>query len=326
MTDKKHGKEKKKKEKRGGVDHLTEKQIQRRGETLSRKTRTKHKELEGLYKTLLKEVPEIKEKFVEGGFAGPKPGSEKGVDHYISELTEMLPKEMLPPTEGTKNKISKRSISRIRQQGKQIEKSKEIKNKETVNLIRKTAESLRKKEEFKDLSNRKISKEIRDRLQEKGVNLSDETIRVYLGKRGDRILKKKAKSKKEKKQVTPSKKDMEEVKRNLKELKENGILDKTAYNKKNLSNLPGEEIRKLKKITNRALEQEEDKIQEIKETKRIYSKGEKRERRIELEKLGHSLSEVEQVLPRCSNKEKKELMEKARKNPSKSLFDIKKEL
>lgn len=293
-------------------DKKREELLKRRGSTYSRKRRLEQKELEGLYKTLLEEVPEMKIKKIAEGFTTRK--KDKGTDYYISQLTKMLPKQ---------RKRGKRTVSKIREEGAQINYSRRKRSREIVNLFRETAKSLREKEGFENASNKKISKEVQKKLEEKGAKFSAGTIRKYLGKRGNEILKKDIKKKKKKVSVT--KKQLEDVKKNLREIKESGLLNKTPYDKKKLKQLPNEEIQRLKKVTDRVLEEEKGKIEEIKDIKELYT-GEERQKRIELNKLGYSLSEIEQTMPLCSKKEKNKLMKKARENPHKSLFKIKEEL
>jgi len=316
-------KKRRKKDKRGGVDYLTEEQIKQRAEKRSESFKKKHMEVEALYETLLKEVPEIRRRFLDKGLTAEGTKEKSGTDKLISNLTKMLPGE---------EEASKKTVARLRRSGSQINLSKEDRTKERVKIIRKVANKLREKEEFKNSSNRKISKEVEKKLREEGVNIPKSTVRQYLGKKGDKILGKR-KKKKEKKIFVPSK-QVKEVRKNLDKLKKSGIIDKTVYDKKNLNNLPAREIIKLGKITDKVIEKNKRKLngykdkikEEREEIKSFYKKGKAREMREELNELGYELSAMEQVLPLCNREEKKKLIEKARKNPSKDLFEIKKEL
>ncbi len=309
---------KKKEDKRGGVNHLSEKQLKERRDKYSEAARKEHKKIEGLYRTLLEEVPEIREKYMEEGVSGYK--EKEGADKSISKLTRELPQ-----LEGK----SERTVKRIRQQGSQINLSREDKTREKVKLIRKTAEKLPE-----ELNKKEVSMEVKKKLKEKGVNISESTVRQYLGKKGDKKLQE-TKKEKEKKEY-PSQDQLKKIKKNLKLLEEAGVVDKTAYNQRTLSQLPKQEIEKLKEITERAVEEEKPKIEkyrkkeeekkkEKEEIGELY-KGERKRRREELNELGYELSSIEQVLPLCKGKEKDKLIEKAKENPSKSLFEIKKEV
>ncbi|MFW5902681.1 MAG: hypothetical protein ACOCTT_02230, partial [archaeon] len=117
MGKKKSSRKKEKRDKRGGVDHLTDKQIKKRAEKRSKNIKEDHLKTEALYRTLLKEVPEVKKKFVEEGYVGKKPNSKRGTDRLISNLTGLI---------DTEKDKSKKTVSRIRRKSRGIPNSKKF--------------------------------------------------------------------------------------------------------------------------------------------------------------------------------------------------------